>query len=456
MFEEGSSADDAPLYGEEVSTPALSAVNFTTDTPLLPAAQHTMGGLQKHKLRLYVLLACVLFFVVTTITIVFFVYQPEGDPAPLPVQEQLQLTFLEHTEMTCNDGSTPAYYFRSAAAEPVEPLDAQRWVIYLPGGMSCWDNTTCAERAETKPDYMTSTGHPENITGVGVVSRSEENPYYQYNTVEALYCSSDMWIGQASVDVNPDLGYAFQGYGIVMDILQDLVDKHGLLDAETVVLAASSVGSEGLFQMQDSLKSYFLDTLQVEKVFFLHDNGWYFKDANHTVEGQGASEVDRMGQLETWTPVVNDQCASAYPGSEWECFNTADVLVGEGFLNSTADRTMISQNQYDLVLLNKYGLPLLLEDWSEDDYVYADEWAAKSIELLQSSHSTVSYLSAACRIHDVAFSSSWHEQVVEGAEGSYASLSEAFVENVREDHEPFRFEDDCGEPYCNPTCAQVG
>ena len=73
--------------------------------------------------------------------------------------EQLFIRNTIYTDPTanCNDGSPPVYYIR----RPLKP--SNRWVIRIPGGHCCYDNTTCTDRYESDWSRMSSLDLPESV-----------------------------------------------------------------------------------------------------------------------------------------------------------------------------------------------------------------------------------------------------------------------------------------------------
>lgn len=126
---------------------------------------------------------------------------------------ELQLFQIDTTrfpDALCNDGTAPVLYYRPYRGE----ANRNRWTITLRGGGSCSDAESCAARwcgcSASHPcahtDYVSgfdlsnmSGGGRRGNPGDGIDSRdaANDNPLADYNQVQFLYCSSDLWIGNA-------------------------------------------------------------------------------------------------------------------------------------------------------------------------------------------------------------------------------------------------------------------
>lgn len=111
----------------------------------------------------------------------------------------------------CNDGTPAVLYYRPFRGDPA---NRTRWAITLRGGGSCSSPETCAARwcacSPGRPcdhteirtgfslDNMSGGGRRGN-PGNGIHSRdaSHDNPIADYNQVQLVYCSSDLWTGLA-------------------------------------------------------------------------------------------------------------------------------------------------------------------------------------------------------------------------------------------------------------------
>ena len=121
----------------------------------------------------------------------------------------------------CNDGSPATYYFRDCPrpADECAGFTTDWFVVFADGDSSdaCFDKDTCMAREAGK---MSSAGlNATLLSPAGLFSYSgEENPnFYGYRTVLVPYCSSDMWLGNASaIDLH------FRGRAIAAAVMEDL------------------------------------------------------------------------------------------------------------------------------------------------------------------------------------------------------------------------------------------
>jgi hypothetical protein len=169
------------------------------------------------------------------------------------VENPTQTLFVDtktYPSALCNDGSPAVFSIRPGFG------DAQkRWVMYLEGGASCWDQQTCTDRANETPDLISSNAYINAplLSGFGVVAPSPiNNPdLYDATVVHIHYCSSDGWTGTKIGDagkpgVIPD-SWHFQGHAIVQAVIQTLKAQYGLNGAAELMLVGSSAGGVGVF-----------------------------------------------------------------------------------------------------------------------------------------------------------------------------------------------------------------
>src|ERR1041384_8009238 len=81
--------------------------------------------------------------------------------ARLDAANVLNLHFVKNAESrfaVCNDGTDAGYYLRRGTG-----TGSKRWVIFLVGGGFCNSISSCAERARTSPDLMSSNFLPQKV-----------------------------------------------------------------------------------------------------------------------------------------------------------------------------------------------------------------------------------------------------------------------------------------------------
>ncbi len=149
----------------------------------------------------------------------------------------------------CNDGTTPKFWIR-----PGKGSGAATWVIWLEGGGQCFNQASCALRAQTPSSagLLTSNGYVAT-DGYGLLSsRIVLNPdLYNATTVQVHYCSSDDWVGgySASKSFSPidPTTWNFQGRRIALAAIRSLGElPYNLAGAGRIVLGGTSAGGVGM------------------------------------------------------------------------------------------------------------------------------------------------------------------------------------------------------------------
>ncbi|XP_065192669.1 uncharacterized protein LOC135823755 [Sycon ciliatum] len=159
----------------------------------------------------------------------------------------------------CMDGSPASYYFQGNAS-------SRNWVIHLQGSTLCSGAADCP--ALIAQGLGSSNGWACALPGlnddgayatVGLPVRndSELNPAFIYwNKVYVRYCSGDQYLGQQPAATNPTgSGYNHLGHYILGAILLDLIQFHGLVNANTVFFGGSASGGVGVTAHIDGLRS---------------------------------------------------------------------------------------------------------------------------------------------------------------------------------------------------------
>ena len=103
-----------------------------------------------------------------------------------------------------------------------------------------------------------------SISGSDILSplREDNSDFYEYNHVLVPYCSSDLWIGESESNQEEcdcgdldcfnytanaeNLQFAFRGKIIFQSIFRQLMEKHGMDQADEILLGGSSAGGVGI------------------------------------------------------------------------------------------------------------------------------------------------------------------------------------------------------------------
>lgn len=172
-----------------------------------------------------------------------------------------------------------------------------------------WTNTVYSgarSPAETVSPLMTSLQclNINKTEGRDILDTdSLENPlFYGYNHVLIPYCSSDLWLGEESdttdaishgvsecdcfnftTEANPngcftfnttssDLQFTFRGKIIYQSIIEQLLNDHGIVDADKVILAGSSAGGLGVINHAKWTRGVLSSNTEISVLF---DSSWF-------------------------------------------------------------------------------------------------------------------------------------------------------------------------------------
>jgi hypothetical protein len=189
--------------------------------------------------------------------------QAEAVSSALLSVNNVVLNRATYPDAVCNDGSMGVYKIR-------RNTESDKWLIWLDGGGSCSDPSSCATRANLNNRNNVSslwfqfTGG-SGIPAAGIFSTDQmDNPvFHDANWVYIHYCSSDMWSGAHAGIVNPSTftsttplsDWHFQGRAIATAVIADLKATQGLDDATDVTFAGGSAGGAGVFALVDDVRA---------------------------------------------------------------------------------------------------------------------------------------------------------------------------------------------------------
>ena len=244
------------------------------------------------------------------------------------------------------------------------------WLIYLEGGLWCYDEPSCRVRAQQTPFYVSSVHWPivQSLGGI-FDDDPKRNPLARAHKVYVGYCSSDAWSGNiGAADVS--FGFNFRGQHNIAATIATLQAEAGLgASANTRVLfGGCSAGARGAMFNLDYVGQYLPATAQL--LGFLDSPMWV------DIEPLDPSTESLINQTQLIVPLVNATgrigplCAAAYPdpSDHWRCF------FGEFRLPYITTPYLLSASQFD-----KYQLPY--NEGSPPPYqgqqlAYADEFQA--------------------------------------------------------------------------------
>jgi len=296
-----------------------------------------------------------------------------------------------YPDAVCNDGTTAGYYVKKAAA----PTD--KWLIYLMGGMWCYDEATCKTRMQDA-GFQTSSAkwqpklHVGSGTGGvgGVFSGSDSNPFRQYNMVYLEYCSSDAWMGDVGASA-ATFNLNFRGQAIVRATMADLAAAQGLGVGSQVVFGGCSAGARGAAFLLDSIQPMLPAGSSVRGVL---DSGlWVDITPMDTEEVSLVSQTQQAYALLQPQAIVSPACAAQYGGGEaWKC------IYGVYAMPFVRSDYFISSSQFDdFQMLYDTGGTMPM---TAGQVAYADEYQQATLSALQISvKAGQSVFSVTCLVH---------------------------------------------------------
>ncbi len=214
-----------------------------------------------------------------------------------------------------------------------------------------------------------------SISGSDILSplREDNSDFYEYNHVLVPYCSSDLWIGESESNQEEcdcgdldcfnytanaeNLQFAFRGKIIFQSIFRQLMEKHGMDQADEILLGGSSAGGVGILNNAQWVREEMppgADLLLVsESSWFINFQG----SINQVFEGV-RSQVSAMMDspifdiLSNHTPCADTTrgfpcCISAH------CLMTTrnDTTKSLAYFPEHGQRTFIINSIYDVFLL---------------------------------------------------------------------------------------------------------
>ncbi|GAB0098204.1 Palmitoleoyl-protein carboxylesterase NOTUM [Sergentomyia squamirostris] len=232
------------------------------------------------------------------------------------VSSGLKRVFLSNRTVACNDGSQAGFYLRRSS------VFSRRWIVYLEGGMHCYDQKSCRDRWLNVRHLMTSAQWPETKDVGGILSpHPEENPYWHdANHVLVPYCSSDSWSGTKSIPDTRD-GWRFMGSLIVRQIISDLIPLGlGNTQGAELLLAGSSAGAVGVMLNLDKIRHFLVQERGLKvTVRGISDSGWFLDREPYVPGAIASTDIVKQG-WNLWNGAVPEACRKKHPSEPWRCY----------------------------------------------------------------------------------------------------------------------------------------
>ncbi len=281
-----------------------------------------------------------------------------------------QIIFLDsarYPKAVCNDGSPGAYVLL-----PGSGAAASRWVISLQGGSECGDQASCAARAASDPQFVSSVPYRNlppaafQLNGIQSSSPNVNPDFYDATQVRAIYCSSDYWsgakTGTGAFNANDVSTWNFQGHAILTAILADLKANHGLSNASEILFTGESAGGIGVYVNVNTVATLVPGTAR----FVAASDAGFVNGANnfsasgsppdYTVPSPPAGGVQPGTVIALWNGSGDSVCASkaTTPAAQVGCYSGAQLLGAGGTITLPM---LVSEAQKDTVQLTKNGIP---------------------------------------------------------------------------------------------------
>lgn len=226
------------------------------------------------------------------------------------------------TQAVCNDGSPGAFYFAPATDSAM----VNDFLIYLPGGGQCYDETSCSQRwKEIGSTYMSSKGLAIELEKDGILSDDPSvSPWWGANKAVLAYCSSDGYMGDAGAS-KTTWQWHFRGQRLVKTMIQQLIRDKGLSSRSRILMGGSSAGGRGVMTNAESLfgssslASSWLPRGSTAALFL--DSPYYIDIQPYTPAfvGFAYEEQSKYAVMQTQR-ALSRSCAKAYPQAErWKC-----------------------------------------------------------------------------------------------------------------------------------------
>jgi hypothetical protein len=293
-------------------------------------------------------------------------------PGTGPGQDSLTMRSLASYDAlaVCNDGSPGAFYYSPGT-------DPTTWVVFLQGGMWCWDAESCSQRALNGPGQVSSASWPAVMTQGGLFDTDPSlNPFASANKVYLAYCSSDAWVGDVSAETTQashGFSWAFRGRRILRATLDVLVSDLGLggggasaSKPHRLLLAGCSAGARGAMFNLDAVRAAAPPTVQVQGL--LDSPEWIdVQPLDPSVVSLGDQCASALGLFNA-SGVLNPQCVAAQPAnSSYLC------LMGQYAMLYLNTPYFLNAAQFDAFQIpyNVGGMPSLS---NAADVTYCNNW----------------------------------------------------------------------------------
>mmetsp|Transcript_2368 Transcript_2368/g.1699 ORF Transcript_2368/g.1699 Transcript_2368/m.1699 type:complete len:399 (+) Transcript_2368:54-1250(+) len=379
---------------------------------------------------------------------------------------KVPLTMLSDPKAKCLDGTQAGYYAQSAS----NPVNKNKWVIYLNGGGECDTYDACwyqTSNALGSSKYFSS-----EVDASGWFLGSDYctyNPTFcEWNHVYDPYCTQDLHAGQVTEVNDENFGLYFAGHHVFTAMLDALdkptSDRASMLDAEEIILTGASAGGIGVWMNLDYLAHRYpkakVSGMTIAGHYFY---ATYYDGPNHTNPG-GMGDFRESAWSNTYklyNAYVDESCKAAY---ERRGESAGACLLSNNSLPFIESDVFVVQAKTDSVVLtghdcwpesNMYDEPeqAFMQQWSQNMSIALEPLMKLEEEKVLKNGPRRGVFAVSCYTH-TGFN---HAYPLLNGQNFYSVFSKFYFNNNALYNSTiasseYKLQDTCGL-MCNPTCS---
>jgi hypothetical protein len=209
----------------------------------------------------------------------------------------------------CLDGTPAGYYYQQANVSM-----QSTWVIFLEGGGSCYDETSCRQRAKTQ--LGSSTSWPDGRWPKSFALTTGPD-FAGAHHVFVPYCNGDVHSGQRTNATAETWGLYFSGHASLARIVERLQHRHGLGDGARVLLTGQSAGAIGSFLNADWLQEKLGPNVTLKAA---PNAGWFFPGDARALPAHVGMPITFADWTATPMRFTNYSKNGTFPLTLWDSF----------------------------------------------------------------------------------------------------------------------------------------
>lgn len=370
-----------------------------------------------------------------------YFFKPSATAASLSQRASTApLTLLPSNSLgKCLDGTSSGFYFLNQSST--------KFVIAFDGGGECNSAASCKPKVNTplgSSKYFSTENEFDDAGQWFLDTSSDRNPgFAHWNKVRVPYCSQDLHMGTKTTADASTFGLFFSG-NLVFEAILDELDALGLRGATDILLTGESAGGIAVWPKLDATAARYPNA----RVSGAPVAGFYFYSDPYTgpnATGGGLASFSPAGLDELYAlyaPSLNSACVAAFAGDASPC------MLSNFSLPFVQAPVFVTESLSDSVQLTAHDdIPEQFRTLAPE-LAYIDEWAANMSVALQpvlgaGSSPAHGGFAAACWIH-TSFTST--APLIKGL--SFLQAAAQWYERSGD----YKIADECGAPFCNPTC----